>query len=209
MAQLLLQGTNFVNFLGRYAYVGEGSHGFEAVAVAEHDEPQAVIGSYLQKLAYPENYARHQKTKELTESHEHGGNVLSLQLRGEYLYAAKGRGGVEITTWQTSITRASPSGWSARPVSPVGQKFYVKTKDARWIASPTTLGVDPARRRNPENEEQPIHPLVRLPLRRRCAGRTDPDQRRDAARWRPAQQLLKRALAFQSGRHTSMERTLS
>ena len=24
MAQLLLQGTNFVNFLGRYAYVGEG-----------------------------------------------------------------------------------------------------------------------------------------------------------------------------------------
>ena len=35
----------------------------------------------------------------------------------------------------------------------------MKTKDARWIASPTTLGVDPARRHNPENEEQPIHPL--------------------------------------------------
>jgi hypothetical protein len=45
------------------------------------------------------------------------------------------------------------------PVSPFGQKFYVKTQDARWIASPTTLGVDPARKRNPENEEQPIHLL--------------------------------------------------
>ena len=57
MAQLLLQGTNFVNFLGRYVYVGEGKEGFEAVAVTEHDEPQAVIGSYLHKLAYPDNYA--------------------------------------------------------------------------------------------------------------------------------------------------------
>jgi len=31
MAQLLLQGTNFVNFLGRYIYVGEGHEGFEAL----------------------------------------------------------------------------------------------------------------------------------------------------------------------------------
>ncbi|MBI3670111.1 MAG: hypothetical protein HY237_10075, partial [Acidobacteria bacterium] len=42
MAQLLLQGTNFVNFLGRYIYVAGGDKGFEAVAVAEHDEPPAV-----------------------------------------------------------------------------------------------------------------------------------------------------------------------
>jgi len=31
MAQLLMQGTGLVNFIGRYAYVGEGHHGFEAV----------------------------------------------------------------------------------------------------------------------------------------------------------------------------------
>ena len=61
MAQLLLQGTNFVNFFGRYVYVGEGHHGFEAVAVTEHDEPQAVIGSYLHKYAYPDWYAEHLK----------------------------------------------------------------------------------------------------------------------------------------------------
>ena len=159
MAQVLLQGTNFVNFLGRYAYVGEGRHGFEAVAVTEHDEPQAVIGSYLHKLAYPENYARHEKTKELTEAYEHGGNVLSLQLRGEYLYAAKGRDGVEIYDVANVDNKGFAERMVSAPVSPLGQRLYVKTKDARWIASPTTLGVDPARRRNPENEEQPIHLL--------------------------------------------------
>jgi hypothetical protein len=159
MAQLLLQGTNFVNFMGRYVYVGEGSRGLEAVAVTEHDEPQAVIGSYLHKLAYPESFARHQKTKELTEAYEHGGNILSLQLRGEYLYAAKGRDGVEIYDVANIDNKGFAERMVTAPVSPLGQRFYVKTKDARWIASPTTLGVDPARRHNPENEEQPIHPL--------------------------------------------------
>jgi hypothetical protein len=159
MAQLLLQGTNFVNFFGRYVYVGEEHHGFEAVAVTEHDEPQAVIGSYLQKLAYPENYGRHRKTKELTEAWEHGGHILSLQQRGEYLYAAKGREGVEIYDIANVDNKAFAERIVTAPVSPLGQRFSVKTEDARWIASPTTLGVDPARRRNPENEEQPIHLL--------------------------------------------------
>ena len=159
MAQLLLQGTNLVNFMGRYVYVGEGRQGLEAVAVTEHDEPQAVMGSYLHKLAYPEKYAAFEKKRDLTESYEHGGNTLSLQLRGEYLYAAKGRDGVEVY----DVANIDNKGFAERiisaPVSPAGQRFYVKTKDARWIASPTTLGVDPARRRNPENEERPIHPL--------------------------------------------------
>jgi hypothetical protein len=159
MSQVLLQGTNFVNFFGRYIYVGEEHHGFEAVAVTEHDEPQAVIGSYLQKLAFPENYARHQKTKVLTEAYEHPGHVLSLQQRGEYVYAAKGHDGIEIYDVANIDNKALAERIVTAPVSPLGQRFSVKTKDARWIASPTTLGVDPARRRNPENEEQPIHLL--------------------------------------------------
>jgi hypothetical protein len=159
MAQLLLQGTNFVNFIGHYAYVGEGRHGLEAVAVTEHDEPQAVIGSYLQKLAYSENYARHQKTEQLTEAYEHGGNILNLQLRGEYLYAAKGRDGIEVFDVANVDNKGFAERITSAPVSPVGQRFYVKTKDARWIAAPATLAVDPARRHDPENEERPIHPL--------------------------------------------------
>ena len=157
MAQLLLEGTNFVNFMGRYVYVGEGTSGFQAVAVTEHDEPQAVIGSYLHKLAYPENYAKFAKARELTEAYEHGGTTLNLQLRGEYLYAAKGHLGVEIYDVADIDNKRFAERILSAPVSPVGQRLYVKTKDARWIASPTTLGVDPARRRNPENEEQPIH----------------------------------------------------
>ena len=58
MAQLLLQGTNFVNFIGRFVYVAHRQGGVEAVAVTETDEPQAVIGSDLHQLAYPERVRR-------------------------------------------------------------------------------------------------------------------------------------------------------
>jgi hypothetical protein len=43
------------------------------------------------------------------------------------------------------------------PVSPLGQRFYLPTKYAQAIASPTTLGVDPLRAHDPANEEQGIH----------------------------------------------------
>src|SRR5262249_59584623 len=43
MAQLLLQGTNFVNFMGRYVYVAEGKRGLEAVLVTGPNEPPPVI----------------------------------------------------------------------------------------------------------------------------------------------------------------------
>jgi hypothetical protein len=58
MAQLLLHGTNFVNFVGLHAWSGlEG--GFQATRVTEWDEPQAVIGSYLHRFAYPDYYKMH------------------------------------------------------------------------------------------------------------------------------------------------------
>ena len=62
MAQLLLHGTNFVNFVGFNAWVGEAG-GIEAVSVTEWDEPQAVIGSYLHRYAYPSRYEAHQKAR--------------------------------------------------------------------------------------------------------------------------------------------------
>ncbi len=161
MAQLLLQGTNFVNFFGRYTWVAEGGKGFEGVVATERDEPQAVIGSYLHQLAYPENFASHQKNnRQLDQAYHHeGSEILSLQARGEYLYAAKGRGGVEVY----DIERIDNKGFAQRiisaPVSPLGQRFAVRTRDARWVAAPSTMAVDPARRRNPVNEEQPIHLL--------------------------------------------------
>lgn len=158
MAQLLLQGTNFMNFMGRYVYVATGKKGFEAIAVAEHDEPEAIYGSDLQRIAYPDNYKKFVKReRELGTSYEHDGNILDIQARGEYAYAAMGKGGLRVF----DIANVDNKGFSERittaPVSPLGQRFYVPTKNARAVASPTTLGVDPLRKQLTENEEQPIH----------------------------------------------------
>jgi len=160
MAQLLLQGTNFMNFMGRYVYVATGNHGLEAVAVAEHDEPEAIYGSDLQRIAYPDDYKKFVASgRVLATKFEHSGTVLDLQARGEYLYAAQGKGGFRVF----DIANIDNKGFSERittaPVSAIGQKFFVPTKNAAAVASPSTLGVDPLRVQLPENEEQPI-PLL-------------------------------------------------
>ncbi|HKV38956.1 MAG TPA: hypothetical protein VJX67_07070, partial [Blastocatellia bacterium] len=177
MAQLLMQGTNFYNFIGRYALIGEGKKGFQAVAVTEREEPQAVIGSNLHRLAFPDEYKKFVAGgRDLKESYSHssGGvlplpnssEILSLQARGEYLYTACGTGGLRVY----DIANIDQKGFSERmttaPVSPLGQRFYVKTRYASAVASPATIAVDPTRNHRPENEEaqyrddkQPIHSL--------------------------------------------------
>lgn len=159
LAQLLLQGTNFVNFMGRYVYVA-ADHALEVAVATEATEPQAVIGSTLQKIAYPSNYDRFVRGgRQLQTFYEHVGNpkVLQVQLRGEYAYVAAGEGGLRVY----DVAQIDQKGFSERivtaPVSRFGQKFWVKTKFAAAVAAPTTLAVDPARTRRPENEEQSIH----------------------------------------------------
>src|SRR6266550_3796473 len=98
MAQLLGFGTGTVNFFGRYAYVGCGRDGFNAVIWTEATEPQAVIGSHLHQMAYPANYAKHTANgSRLTEAYEHSGrDIQDIVLRGEYVYTANGAGGFEV-----------------------------------------------------------------------------------------------------------------
>lgn len=161
LAQLLLQGTNFVNFMGRFVYVATGHGGVEAVAVTEMDEPQAVIGSDLHRLAYPREFAAHEKRgRELGTTVHHGSsNALGVQVRGEYVYIADGDGGFRVF----DVAQVNQKGFSEKivtaPVSPIGQRTTVKTRYATAVAAPSTLAVDPARVRLPENQEQPIHPL--------------------------------------------------
>jgi len=157
MAQLLMQGTNLVNFMGRYVYVAEGSKGFDAVPVAEHDDPPAVFGSDLQKVVYSKDYEEIEKHQgELHEADHHAGNVLDLQLRGEYLYAALGKDGFRVYDVANIDNKDFSEKMVTAPVSPLGQRFYVKTKNATAVGSPSTLAVDPLRTRIPANEEQPI-----------------------------------------------------
>lgn len=174
MAQLLMQGTNYVNFIGKYCWVAAGEHGFEGVVVTETKEPQAVIGSNLQRLAFPDYYQEHlNHDRQLQHAHEHPGKdisdqvlqpftkheILSLQARGEFLYAACGAGGLRVF----DIAFIDHKGFSERivsaPVSPKGQRLVVKTKYATSVASPTTIAADPTRAHREANQEQPIHPL--------------------------------------------------
>jgi hypothetical protein len=142
MAQLLMQGTNFVNFIGRFAWVAAGRHGIHAIAVTERDEPQAVIGSSLHRLAYPEEFNKHSKSGDLLkEGYEHTTNneALGIQVRGEYAYVANGKGGLRVY----DIANIDNKGFSERittaPVSPLGQRFYVDTKYATGVASPSNI----------------------------------------------------------------------
>jgi hypothetical protein len=155
LAQTYLQGTNYVNFFGRYIYVA-AEEALEVFPVTEHDEPQAVKGSSLHKVAYPENYAKFVKGgKQIKTFFEHVGNpeVFQAQLRGEYTYVAAGKGGLRIY----DTAQIDHKGFSERittaPVSRFGQKFWVVTKDARAIASPSTLANDPLRNRLMRNRE--------------------------------------------------------
>jgi hypothetical protein len=157
MAQLLMQGTNLVNFMGRYVYVAEGAKGFDAVPVAEHDDPPAVFGSDLHKLVYSDDYAKLVKhNRELDEADHHAGNVLDVQARGEYLYAALGKGGFRAYDVANIDNKNFSEKMVTAPVSPLGQRFYVKMKNATAVGSPSTMAVDPLRTRIPANEEQPI-----------------------------------------------------
>src|SRR5882762_8021164 len=151
---------NFMNFMGRYVYVATGNQGFEAIAVAEHDEPEAIYGSDLQRIAYPDNYKKFlDHRRELRAAAEHSGDVLDIQARGEYAYAALGPGGLRVYDIANIDNKDFSEKVTTAPVSPIGQKFVVPTKNALAVASPTTLAVDPLRQQLPENEEQTIHSL--------------------------------------------------
>lgn len=162
VAALLMQGTNYTNFQGRFVHVACGEDGFYSVVVTERDEPQAVFGSTLHRDAFPERFRKFVEEDQgiLKEAyHHHGTDSRSLQIRGEYMYVAEGPGGM----WVYDMSNIDNKGFSERIttsiISPLGQKFFIRSKFATAVASPTTLGVDPTRSRHPENEEGPIHPL--------------------------------------------------
>lgn len=174
MAQLMMLGTGYLNFMGRFCWVAGGEEGLFGVAVTELEEPQSVIGSTMHKLVYPDNYAKHRKRdKHLKTAHEHPGKdilenitrpfqkpeVLDVQLRGEYLYAACGAAGVKVFDVAFIDDKAFSERITTAPVSPLGQRFFVRTAYATSIAAPVTTAPDPTRTHYPENHEAPVHAL--------------------------------------------------
>jgi hypothetical protein len=187
MAQLLLLGTNYVNFVGLNAWTGlEG--GFEAVRVTEWDEPQAVLGSYLHRYAYPDFYREFVEDRgrelkawrrgstfdddlsgethsfeEFANVHEGTGDKVGcLQLRGEYMYVAEGKGGFRVY----DVASIANKGFSERivtaPFSGLGHDTHVDTKNATCMALPTNQPINPLRNtaeRRAMNQEQAFLPI--------------------------------------------------
>jgi hypothetical protein len=170
MAQLLLHGTNFVNFVGFNAWLGDEKH-VEAVQVTEWDEPQAVIGSYLHRYAYPDWYAQHQKRAlRLPEAHDHGtaGPAACVALRGEYLYAAEGPGGMRVYDVASIANKGVSQRIISAPFSPLGHDTHVASRNATCVALPTNQSIAPLRNRGDLmrkiNQEQPFHPIYNYAL---------------------------------------------
>ncbi len=183
VAQLLLLGTNFVNFVGLHAWTGlEG--GVEAIRVTEWDEPQAVFGSYLQKYAYPDYYKLHveQNKRELVDWRR--GRILGkgdnnaedivnvrestqdavhcLQLRGEYLYVAEGKGGFRVFDAASIANKDVSQKLITAPFSPLGQDMHVASRNATCMALATDQSIAPLRNTQAMramNQEQPFHPI--------------------------------------------------
>ena len=164
MAQLLLQGTNFVNFVGYYTWVG-GESSFQAVNVTEWDEPQAVIGSFLHKNAYPDYYQKHlDRNRELKETHvEYSGEVGCLQMRGEYLYVAEGSDGMTVYDIASIANKGISDRILSAPFGPWGNDTNIASPNATCVALPTNQSIAPSRNQGDlmriTNEEQPFHPI--------------------------------------------------
>ncbi len=187
MAQLLLLGTNFVNFVGLHAYTGLDG-GIEAIRVTEWDEPQAVFGSYLHKYAYPDYFEAHvnKNDRELINwtrgktfgeggggetgaleeianvTQSAGGAVNCLQLRGEYLFSAEGKGGFRAYDVASIANKGLSERILTAPFSPLGHDTHVQTENATCMALPTNQPIAP--NRNTEemrkmNDEQAFHQI--------------------------------------------------
>src|SRR6266404_1748618 len=146
LAQVLLQGTNFVNFMGRYVYVA-ASEQLEAVAATEHTDPQAVYGSTLHKYAYVAAGEGGLRVYDVAQIDQKGFSeritTAPVSKYGQKFYVK--------TKYATAV--AAPSTLAVDP--------------ARWRLKADGTMIDPGRaakltgkdREQLVNEEQPIHPL--------------------------------------------------
>jgi len=164
MAQLMGHGTRFMDFLGFNAWVG-GDGEISAIRVTEWEEPQAVIGSYLHKNAYPDWYRKHEEGgRKLTESYEHqSGSAQCIQLRGEYVFVAEGDRGMRVYDAASIANKGVSQRIVSAPFSPLGQDTNVPSADATCVVLPTTQPVQPSRNEGDQmridNLEQPFHPI--------------------------------------------------
>ncbi len=169
VAQTLGLGTQFMNLLGFHAWVGT-ERGLAAVQVTEWEEPQAVLGSYLHRYAYPDAWRAHQaRGQQLQNAAMNGaGPARCLQLRGEYVYVSEGARGLVVYDAAGIGNKGMSQKLVTAPFSPLGHDTRVASKNASCVALPTTQPVHPARnqgeRMRSANLEQPFAPIYNYAL---------------------------------------------
>jgi len=164
VAQTLGFGTQYINFAGLNAWVGT-SRGVAAVEVTEWDEPQAVIGSYLHKYAYPKWYAEHlARDRQLLRASALAGEAVGcLQNRGEYVFVAEGRRGLRVLDAASIANKGFSQKLISAPFSRWGHDTQVVSKNATCVVLATTQPVHPARNEGDlmrvANQEQAFLPV--------------------------------------------------
>ncbi|MDX1669786.1 MAG: hypothetical protein R3194_10230, partial [Limnobacter sp.] len=135
------------------------------------DEPQAVIGSYLHKYAYPDWYQDHlDRGRELADGeiqvladNNTDGAARCIQLRGEYLFVAEGAGGFHVFDAASIGNKGYSQRLVTAPFSPLGHDTRVESKNATCMALPTNQPIAPERNTGElmrdVNMEQPFHPI--------------------------------------------------
>jgi hypothetical protein len=91
-----------------------------------------------------------------------GGAVNCIQLRGEYLYTAEGRGGFRVYDVASIANKGVSDRILTAPFSPAGQDTHVASPNATCMALPTNQPIAPLRNTaqlRHDNQEQPFHPI--------------------------------------------------
>jgi hypothetical protein len=164
VAQTLLHGTNYINFMSPFAWVGSDG-GVTGVRITEFDEPQAVIGSFLQRYAYPDWYNDHlERDRQLTEGYRQRGNRTGcLQVRGEYLFTAEGPDGTIAYDVASIGNKGVADRILSGPFGPWGHDVRVESQNATCVALPTNQPIHPDRNKGAlmreTNQELPFHPI--------------------------------------------------
>ncbi len=152
-------GVHASDFVGAYVHLGT-SKSVTAVRVTDGWEPQPVIGSDFHAMTFPKEHAAHVAAgSRLTETHTHDTPAVFVQARGEYLFTAAGKGGFRVLDIANIANKDVAQRIISAPFSPIGHDAHVATRDAAAVLLPTTVPMDPVRKVDPANEEQPVHPL--------------------------------------------------
>ena len=163
LAVTLGMGANGVNFVGEYAWVAQGSDGMQAVKITEGVEPQPVIGSHYHALIEPESSGKFVRGgRKLDRAYSAGSkHANEIAARGEFVYVADGPAGLRVYDRADISRNDKAQRIVTMQNSALGQTTRMDTTDARSVALPSNLPMNPDRPQLAMNLETPVADIFR------------------------------------------------